>query len=77
MPNFDLIKNVLLSWQVIVITIAFVAYWSLVSAIGRSRTKRVKKAAKPETTKKIKAEKRPGEKQGLKKNIDTSELGLE
>jgi predicted membrane protein len=71
MPGFDLIKNVVLSWQVIAVTFAFIIYWSIVSAIVRPRRKRVV------VQKTQKARKRPAEKKELDKNIDTGGLGLE
>ncbi|MDR3325147.1 MAG: hypothetical protein LBS82_04070 [Spirochaetaceae bacterium] len=70
MPDLDLIKSVVFSWQVVVAAIAFVAYWAIVSAIVRPRAR---KQAAPKRTARLK---RPTEKPKLGKNVDTSDLGL-
>jgi predicted membrane protein len=71
MPGFDLIKSVVLSWQVIAVTFAFIIYWSIVSAIVRPRRKKAVVQKSPKTMK------RPAEQKEFDKNIDTSNLGLE
>jgi hypothetical protein len=71
MPGFDLIKNVVLSWQVIVTTIAFISYWSIVSAIVQPRRKR------RIVVRKVKVLRRPPQKKELDKSVDTDALGLE
>jgi flagellar biosynthesis/type III secretory pathway M-ring protein FliF/YscJ len=71
MPSIELIKDVVLSWQVIAVTFAFVVYWSMVSAIVRPPHKRAP------AVKKIKRIKRPPEKKPLDNDTDTDDLGLD
>jgi hypothetical protein len=71
MPSLELIKDVVLSWQVIAVTIAFVTYWSMISAIVRPHRKRLP------MPKKIKRVQRPAaEKKVLDNDTDTGDLGL-
>jgi flagellar biosynthesis/type III secretory pathway M-ring protein FliF/YscJ len=70
MPDFDLIKSVVLSWQVIAVAVAFVLYWAIVSAIVRPHAR---KQAAPKRMKRVK---RPAEKATLPKDVDASGLGL-
>jgi uncharacterized protein YbcC (UPF0753/DUF2309 family) len=70
LPSFDLIKQVVLSWQVIVVCIGFLIFWSICSNIVIPPKKRIAVSAK-----KQKPLKRPEEKAELK-NTDTGELGL-
>jgi hypothetical protein len=50
----DLIINVITSWQVIVVTIVFFLYWSIVSAASNPRKSKSKKAQKPNKLKRPK-----------------------
>jgi cell division protein FtsL len=70
LPSFDLIKQVVLSWQVIVVCVSFIIFWSICSSIVSPHKKRILASSK-----KQKPLKRPTEKAELK-NADTGGLGL-
>ena len=65
----NLIVKVAGSWQVVLVTIVFFLYWSIVSAAVNPPAK----VKKPVKAKKIK---RPKEETVLDKNADTGDLGL-
>lgn len=66
----ELIKQVLLSWQVIFITIAFFLWYAVLRAAVAPRNK-----PQPDKSKKRKS-KRPKEPPSVPKNVDTGDLGL-
>ncbi|MDR2468322.1 MAG: hypothetical protein LBD22_05105 [Spirochaetaceae bacterium] len=67
----ELITEVITSWQVIAVVIAFFLYWSLVSMAITPREPR------PEKSPQLKKLKRPREKDSeLPSDIDTGDLGL-
>jgi len=54
MTLIDLLKRVLVSWQVLAVTVAIVIYFFIVSYAARSHRRRAKPAKKPKV-KKVKA----------------------
>lgn len=69
---FNILKQVVISWQVIAATVVLVIFLSLVNMAANPMSKR-----KSLRVKKIKDIKRPPTQPALDKDIDTSELGLD
>jgi len=68
---FDLIKNVIFSWQVIAVAVAFIIWCVLLSLIEKP-VKIPRRKVKPGKVKRPKEES-----PALPPNVDTKELGLE
>jgi hypothetical protein len=68
---FELLKQVVTSWQTIAVTLAFVVYWQLVSYAARPHRARPAVKAKPKKLKRP-----PVEKPVIDKDVDTEDLGL-
>jgi hypothetical protein len=67
----NVLKQVLLSWQVIAMTVVILIYWAIVNSVTRKR----RPDLKAHSTKRQKI-KRPPTSPQLDKNIDTSDIGI-
>jgi predicted permease len=68
----NVLKQVILSWQIIAVTIVILIYWSIVTSITNS-------SKRPKVTRvsKRKNLKRPLAQPELDKNIDASDIGID
>jgi F0F1-type ATP synthase membrane subunit b/b' len=69
---FSLLKQVVVSWQVIFITIAFILFWTIVNNAVNPKPKKIKVTKQQ----KIKRPKQETSKE-LADDVDTGELGLD
>ncbi|MDR0684927.1 MAG: hypothetical protein LBF83_07345 [Spirochaetaceae bacterium] len=70
---FDVLKKVLISWEVVAMTVVIVIFWSVVNSVMRLR-KPAPKATRSTKPKKIKRPPPPPTQ--LDKNIDASDIGI-
>jgi flagellar biosynthesis/type III secretory pathway M-ring protein FliF/YscJ len=69
----NVLKQVIISWKVIVTAIGVIIFWILVNKAVRPASKKPKASS----AKKIKNLKRPPQQPALDKDIDTSKLNLD
>jgi flagellar biosynthesis/type III secretory pathway M-ring protein FliF/YscJ len=69
----NILKQVIISWKVIVTAVVVIIFWMLVNKAVRPASKKPKAA----NARKIKNLKRPPQQPALDKDIDTSKLNLD
>jgi flagellar biosynthesis/type III secretory pathway M-ring protein FliF/YscJ len=70
MTLLETIKRVLVSWQVIAVTVVLILYWFLVSYTASARKRRP--APDPKTAKQKRPKRPKQEKPDVEKDVDTS-----